>query len=328
MTAPVVFISYSHDSAEHKDRILALSNRLRRGGIACMIDQYQTSPEVGWPTWCQKQVEDADFVLVACTETYSRRFRMEESPGRGRGSVWEAHAIAQQLYNSAGRNTKFIPIIFSDRDAEFVPVPLQGASRYLLDKDYEPLYRQLTQQPLIEMPPVGEIERMLPQPVLERKSDFDSNEKRGWPANRALLPLLIGFLILAFLTWCLPNFPDSPSDMLTPLESQSAAKEYRFTMYLQTGLTSLCLILAALAVRRLDADRRTWAWGCFAFSILALWAVWVSSLNVGSHELDNSVNAHTPLLAWPQRLGFLYWGVSVASLAWAFIGRMPRETSR
>jgi hypothetical protein len=45
--APKVFISYSHDSQEHKDRILALANRLRAGGIDCNIDQYEESPAEG-----------------------------------------------------------------------------------------------------------------------------------------------------------------------------------------------------------------------------------------------------------------------------------------
>jgi len=38
---PVVFISYSHDSAEHADRVLALSNRLHEDGIDCILDQYE-----------------------------------------------------------------------------------------------------------------------------------------------------------------------------------------------------------------------------------------------------------------------------------------------
>ena len=37
MVAPRVFISYSHDSPEHKDRILALSDRLRQDGVDCSI---------------------------------------------------------------------------------------------------------------------------------------------------------------------------------------------------------------------------------------------------------------------------------------------------
>lgn len=73
-THPKVFISYSHDSPEHKDRVLHLSDRLRADGIDCNIDQYETSPPEGWPRWMVNQIEEADFVLVVCTETYERRF--------------------------------------------------------------------------------------------------------------------------------------------------------------------------------------------------------------------------------------------------------------
>jgi hypothetical protein len=111
VSAPRVFISYSHDSSEHKDRVLALSDRLRREGVDCVIDQYEQSPEKGWPTWCAEQVERADFVLVACTETYLRRFKVEELHGKGLGVTWEGHIITQELYNAQGRNSKFIPIV-------------------------------------------------------------------------------------------------------------------------------------------------------------------------------------------------------------------------
>jgi hypothetical protein len=46
-----VFISYSHDSPEHADRVLALSDQLRAGGIDCILDQYEPAPEEGWPLW-------------------------------------------------------------------------------------------------------------------------------------------------------------------------------------------------------------------------------------------------------------------------------------
>lgn len=55
-----VFISYSHDSDEHRDQILDLSKRLRDGGIDCEIDQYDPSPEQGWPVWMQQKMQDAD----------------------------------------------------------------------------------------------------------------------------------------------------------------------------------------------------------------------------------------------------------------------------
>jgi tetratricopeptide (TPR) repeat protein len=156
---PKVFISYSHDTAEHKDRVLALSDRLRDDGVDCYIDQYEQSPAEGWPLWCEKQVEAADFVLVVCTETYLRRFRKEEKPKVGRGVTWEGHIITQELYNAQGKNTNFIPITFED--GEFVPLPLQSATLYRLLEGYEGLYRRLTDQPAIKAGPVGAVKPML-----------------------------------------------------------------------------------------------------------------------------------------------------------------------
>ena len=53
MTAPKVFISYSHDNSEHEDRVLELSDRLREDGIDANIDQYQTNPPEGWQLWME-----------------------------------------------------------------------------------------------------------------------------------------------------------------------------------------------------------------------------------------------------------------------------------
>ena len=165
---PTVFISYSHDSAEHKDRVLALSDRLRADGVECYIDQYEQSPEDGWPLWCEKQEEAADFVLVACTGSYLRRYRKEEEAGIGKGVTWEGHVVRQELYERQGKNTKFIPIIFSEADAEFVPMALRSAAVYRIFDDYERLFRRLTDQPLIIAPTVGALKAT---PNLERKRD-------------------------------------------------------------------------------------------------------------------------------------------------------------
>ncbi|MEH2248567.1 SEFIR domain-containing protein [Nostoc sp.] len=45
--APKVFISYSHDSPEHKNQVLILANRLRTEGVDCNIDQYEESIIIG-----------------------------------------------------------------------------------------------------------------------------------------------------------------------------------------------------------------------------------------------------------------------------------------
>ena len=70
---PKVFISYSHDSDEHRIRVLALSDGLRKKGIDCNLDQYEPTPKEGWPRWMTRQIRDADFVLMICTDNYRGR---------------------------------------------------------------------------------------------------------------------------------------------------------------------------------------------------------------------------------------------------------------
>ena len=95
---PKVFISYSHDSDEHLAKVLELSEKLRKEGIDCAIDQFlKVPPEEGWPTWMEDKIEEADFVLMAFTETYLRRYRKKEVPDAGHGSAWETELIKNKL---------------------------------------------------------------------------------------------------------------------------------------------------------------------------------------------------------------------------------------
>jgi len=78
-----VFISYSHDSPEHRQRVLALANQLRRDGVEAWIDQYIQDPDEGWIRWMRSQVRQASRVLLVFTEVYQRRFEGDEEEGKG-----------------------------------------------------------------------------------------------------------------------------------------------------------------------------------------------------------------------------------------------------
>jgi tetratricopeptide (TPR) repeat protein len=167
-----VFISYSHDSTEHKDRVWDLCERLRHDGIDCRIDQHEFSPPEGWPRWCRNQVQESQFVLVVCTKTYEQRYEGKASAGEGKGAKWEGFIVTLELYEAEGRNTKFIPVILSPQDAQHIPLELRGAARYDLStpESYDNLFRYVTDQPLhVKSEVAREIRRM---PPLERKTRF------------------------------------------------------------------------------------------------------------------------------------------------------------
>ena len=158
-----VFVSYSWDSDNHKNRVLAVANTLRKlWGIEADIDEYVRAkppytPEQGWDLWMEKRIEWAEFVLIVCTETYKRRFRGDEEPGVGRGVTWEGTIIRQNLYNNQLRNTKFVPVVFSVQDLIHVPIILNGNDKYILEdgKSFRELCYRLSKEPIVAIPDIA-----------------------------------------------------------------------------------------------------------------------------------------------------------------------------
>jgi len=182
--SPKVFISYSHDSQEHKERVLALADRLREDGINSNIDQYEDSPPEGWQRWMLNQVEAADYALIVCTQQYDRRFRGQEETGKGKGVTWEGGVIIQELYDAQGKNSKFIPVTLTPEDSESIPSPLRSATFYRLGTSdgYELLYRRLTNQPQTHKPNLGKLRTL---PHRERKQLFQEETQSS--ENESLL---------------------------------------------------------------------------------------------------------------------------------------------
>ena len=161
-----VFISYSHDSPEHADRVLALADRLRHDGIDSILDQYILgSPDEGWPLWMDRQIRDADFVLMICTPTYHRRVMGEEEPGVGHGVNWEGNLIYQHFYQDGTINTRFLPIVLEGGNTSDIPMPFRGVAKYrpMTEEGYEALYRRLTNQPLTPPPDMGTPKKLPPR---------------------------------------------------------------------------------------------------------------------------------------------------------------------
>jgi hypothetical protein len=163
MNEVTVFISYSHDSAAHRDRVLGLSERLRQDGIPTLLDRYleQGSPPEGWPRWMLNGLDTATQVLCVCTETYYRRFRGLEVPDQGKGVDWEGALITQTLYDARSRSHQFIPLLFDRADEPHIPEPLRPHTHYLLncEEAYQALYDALLAQAGVQPGAIGELKR-------------------------------------------------------------------------------------------------------------------------------------------------------------------------
>ena len=95
MSNAKVFISYSHDSPEHSERVLELAWSLRDNGIDVELDQFHNEEIVDWPRWCNERIsrELSDFVVCVCTAEYKHRIEGNVPPEKGKGVYWEGSLL-------------------------------------------------------------------------------------------------------------------------------------------------------------------------------------------------------------------------------------------
>jgi hypothetical protein len=145
-----VFISYSNDSPDHSDRVLSLAQQLRRDGLETIIDQFFPFPPEGWIRWVQRQLDEADFVLCVCTEKYRVSFDGLGGGSGGSGVNWEGQTLSQYIYEDHGYNSRFIPVLIGEQQGtSVIPSALKPYIYFVLDRQYDELYRRLTNQPAV-----------------------------------------------------------------------------------------------------------------------------------------------------------------------------------
>ena len=120
---PVVFISYAHEGDLGK-RVGALAAWFTEHGIQVITDHPYVNrpPENGWRAWMQHHIEDADMVLIVCSERYKNLFEKREvADAGGRGATWESAIITDDLYSSRLNNRRFYPILPDNGEHSHVP---------------------------------------------------------------------------------------------------------------------------------------------------------------------------------------------------------------
>ena len=153
--APVVFVSYSHDSPEHKRWVGELASDLVGSGVDVIIDQWDTGPGDDLPKFMEKSVTRANRVLAICTDAYVQK----ADDGKG-GVGYEAMILTGELVKNLGQN-KFIPIIRQPGDNAKKPKFLVTRFHVSFNDDgdfeskLEELLREIHKAPKHPKPPLG-----------------------------------------------------------------------------------------------------------------------------------------------------------------------------
>lgn len=154
MKPPRVFISYSHDSADHKRWVLNLATTLRQRGIDAVLDQWDLKPGDDLPHFMEMEVAECDFVIMVCTERYV------EKANSGEGGVGYEKMIITAGFLKQIDSNKVIPIIRQKvgpmlptflRSKVYIDFSRDEDEEYSLDE----LLRTLLDAPLFEKSGIG-----------------------------------------------------------------------------------------------------------------------------------------------------------------------------
>ncbi|HEY2452844.1 MAG TPA: toll/interleukin-1 receptor domain-containing protein [Scandinavium sp.] len=153
--APTVFISYSHDNELHKNWVLQLATRLRSNGVDVLLDRWNLKLGQDLAAFMERGLSSSHRVLCICSETYVTK----ANDGEG-GVGYEKQIITDELLGDLNTNW-VIPVIRNNPQLKKVPSFLAGRMYVSFEDDklyetrYEEVLRELLDEPLLPIPPLG-----------------------------------------------------------------------------------------------------------------------------------------------------------------------------
>ena len=154
MEIPKVFVSYSHDSPEHKKWVYELSKKMIENGVDVILDQWDLRGGGDLPLFMERGLTNSDKVLVICTERYV------EKANKGEGGVgYERMILTSELIKSID-SEKIIPVIKQNGSHNLpkfletkLAIDLSRKDQFEFGSDE--LIRTILDAPLLKKPKIG-----------------------------------------------------------------------------------------------------------------------------------------------------------------------------
>ncbi len=187
---PIVFISYSWDSENHKEWVLKLANDLvSQYGVDVILDQYELSAGRDLVHFMESSIEKASKVVVILTPNY--KIKAEERKG---GVGAEYSMISQGIFNVQSSD-KFVPVLREGDQSKSCPGYLKSRVYHsMLDNstynsDLFELTRLIYNKPKVVKPELGPIPKfdapgLITDPIIESANDLLSRENINLELDR------------------------------------------------------------------------------------------------------------------------------------------------
>lgn len=123
---PRVFISYAHESADHKRAVLAFAEYLHTCGVGVVIDQDHPPYRDDWQAWATRAILGCDYVLVIASPMCRRVGDGDIEPSLHKGLQAEMRTL-RNLYNDDYPTwlRRVLPVILPGQSVDGIPLFLQ-----------------------------------------------------------------------------------------------------------------------------------------------------------------------------------------------------------
>ena len=175
-TPPIVFISYSHDSEEHKDWVVQLATKLRSNGVDIILDVWDTRLGSDLALFMEQGLSKSKRVICICSDGYL----LKANEGKG-GAGYEKQIMSSELIKNQNTD-RIIPLIVNNSSDKKLPTFL-GSRKYISFEDtelfetkFEELLRDLLEEPSSLIPPIGDNPFKNTKAITQQKF-FPTNEE-------------------------------------------------------------------------------------------------------------------------------------------------------
>lgn len=152
---PRVFVSYSHDSEEHKNWVLQLAARLRSNGVDVILDVWNTKLGSDLALFMEQELSKSQRVICVCSDKYLEK----ANTGKG-GAGYEKQIMTAELI--VDQNTNWVIPLIKNNSLDRKTPTFLGGKKYISFEDplmyearYEELLRDLLGEPVLPVPPIG-----------------------------------------------------------------------------------------------------------------------------------------------------------------------------